>query len=72
MTARYSTGARNALNDSGLAAFDGGTALINIYNGIIGDLPTRDIFRSLSYVANNFAAHACCTCFTVCHYALRG
>lgn len=33
MTARYSTGARNALNDSGLAAFDGGSARINIYNG---------------------------------------
>ncbi len=29
MTARYSTGARNALNDSGLAAFDGGSARIN-------------------------------------------
>lgn len=35
MTVRYSTGARNALNDSGLAAFDGGTARINVYDGTL-------------------------------------
>lgn len=33
MTTRYSTGARNALLDSGLAAFDGGSARINVYEG---------------------------------------